>query len=140
LPDVPFDERSGTIPNRGGRVITRAGEQVIGEYVVGWIKRGPTGIIGTNKHDAQDTVTWILEDVRNETTLQPAEPARAAVEALLCQRKIQVVSYADWQIVDQLELEHGQASGRPRLKFASQEDMLAALAERKRTPVPETSP
>jgi ferredoxin--NADP+ reductase len=137
LPDVPFDERKGIIPNIEGRVINPATTQaVIGEYVVGWIKRGPSGIIGTNKPDSQATVNKLLEDAANRHLLQPQEPARDALDALVRERQPNLVTYSDWLIIDAAEQERGQALGRPRLKFDSVEEMLAALAERKSHPNP----
>jgi ferredoxin/flavodoxin---NADP+ reductase len=137
LPDVPFDDRKGVIPNDKGRVVDPKTKQpVLGEYAVGWIKRGPSGIIGTNKPDSQGTVEMMLEDYHAGRTLQPAHPEREAVEALLHQRQPNMVSYQDWLVIDQIEQERGKALGRPRLKFDSSEQMLAALAERKVAPVP----
>jgi ferredoxin--NADP+ reductase len=135
LPDVPFDEWSGTIPNKRGRVIDPAGQRVIGEYAAGWIKRGPTGIIGTNKPDAHETVNLLVEDVGNGIYLHPSEPEREAVEALLAERQINHVTYDDWRIIDEIEQQRGQAVGRPRVKFCRVEDMLAALAEYKGEPI-----
>jgi ferredoxin--NADP+ reductase len=135
LPGVPFDENKGTIPNRKGRVLGSDGQPVLGEYVTGWIKRGPTGIIGTNKPDSQETVNHLLEDVENGNVLMPDAPTRAAVEELLLARGVRYVSYDDWRVLDQLEQARGQAEGRPRLKFSRVEDMLAALAEYRPLPV-----
>ncbi len=132
LPEVPFDEMSATIANIQGRVISPAGEPIRGEYVVGWIKRGPSGVIGTNKPDAQETVDQLLQDVQQGAVLHPAEPSREALECLLKQRGIDYVTYDDWRIIDQIEQERGAAAGRPRCKFSRVEDMLAALHEHKR--------
>jgi ferredoxin--NADP+ reductase len=134
LPDIPFNERSGTIPNKLGRITGQDSQPIPGEYVVGWIKRGPTGIIGTNKPDSQETVNQIVDDWAKGLMLQPTEPTRAAVEAMLRERNICYVSYEDWLALDQLEQERGAALNRPRVKFCSVEDMLTALAERKTTP------
>ncbi|NDJ77684.1 MAG: FAD-dependent oxidoreductase [Chloroflexi bacterium] len=125
LPDVPFDERRAIIPNDEGRVIGADGEPRVGEYVAGWIKRGPSGIIGTNKPDAQETVNRLLEDC--DSLPDPVEPTREALEALLAGRGVRYVTYADWQRLDRLEQEQGAALERPRLKFSRVEDMLAAL-------------
>jgi ferredoxin--NADP+ reductase len=127
LPDVPFDESSGTIPNAQGRVIGSEGSPLPGEYVVGWIKRGPTGIIGTNKHDAQETVALLLEDITHGCRLNPIDPSPEAVETKLRQRGVRYVTFGDWQILDQLERERGEACGRMRLKFSRVEEMLEAL-------------
>jgi ferredoxin/flavodoxin---NADP+ reductase len=132
LPGVPFHEKWGIIPNEKGRVLTAmGGEQVIGDYAVGWIKRGPSGIIGTNKPDSVETAEMLLEDARNGKVLSPTAPSHEAVESLLRQRGVNVVTYADWQLLDALEQSNGAAAGRPRLKYTRVEEMLDALAERK---------
>jgi ferredoxin--NADP+ reductase len=128
LPGVPFNEKWGVILNERGRVldpVTRS--PLVGEYTAGWIKRGPTGVIGTNKPDAAETVACMMEDRGRDATLRPLHPAPEAIEALVRQRQPQHVSYADWQRLDVLELARGRALGRPRLKFTSVKEMLAAL-------------
>ena len=132
LPGVSFDAERSIIPNEQGRVVTENGEVIRGEYAVGWIKRGPSGIIGTNKPDAQETTTLVLEDVAAGNLLAPAKPARSAVEHMLKQRGTRYVTYEDWQILDRIEIERGQAIGRPRLKFTRVDDMLAAIDAHKR--------
>jgi ferredoxin--NADP+ reductase len=128
LPGVPFHERWGVILNEKGRVIDPESKQpLVGQYAAGWIKRGPSGVIGTNKPDAVETVNAMLEDVTQGVVLQPAHPQAAAVEALLCQRQPNYFSYADWKRLDELEVERGKAQGRPRVKFTSVEEMLQAL-------------
>ncbi|PNY82674.1 FAD-dependent oxidoreductase [Deinococcus koreensis] len=120
LPGVPFDERRGVIPNEGGRVEGRPGE-----YTAGWIKRGPSGVIGTNRKDATDTVAQLLSDAR-EGRLSPApQPGRAEVDALLASRGVEVYSFQDWQALDAHELAQGQAQGRPRHKVVHLREMLA---------------
>jgi ferredoxin--NADP+ reductase len=109
--------------------LDNAGTPLAGEYVVGWIKRGPTGIIGTNKPDAQETVARILEDIEQGNLLQPDDPDQESIKDLLTSRQIPFVTYADWLILDQIEQERGALVGRPRLKFSRVEDMLEALAE-----------
>jgi ferredoxin--NADP+ reductase len=132
LPGVPFDAWAGRIPNQGGRVIDAArGEPVAGEYAVGWIKRGPQGIIGTNKPDSQETVTALLADLSSGRLDKPDVPGREVLESLLHERKRDFVSYEDWQLIDQLERERGERAGAPRLKFSRVEEMLHALGERK---------
>ncbi|HVG75429.1 MAG TPA: FAD-dependent oxidoreductase [Thermoleophilaceae bacterium] len=126
---VPFDERSCTIPNDGGRITDRSGE-----YAVGWIKRGPTGIIGTNKRDAQETVNTILEDLDADRLPAPADPERDSMEALLAERQPDAVSYAGWQAVDRVEREAGEPHGRPRVKLCSFEELLEAAKDA--TPAP----
>lgn len=131
LPGVPFHEKWGIIPNDEGRILTvqDGGQQVVGEYVVGWIKRGPSGVIGTNKPDAAKTVASILDDLANDRTLNPPEPERSAVEALLERRRLKYVTFGDWQKLDQLERDLGAQVGRPRVKLSQVEDMLDALEE-----------
>jgi ferredoxin/flavodoxin---NADP+ reductase len=135
LPGIPFDAMAGVIPNRAGRIIDpRTGEPVRGEYVVGWIKRGPRGIIGTNKPDSQETVAMLLADLAEGRLDKQEVPSRAVLERLLAERRHDFVSYDDWQLIDLLEQERGRASGdRPRVKFSRVEEMLHALQERKRT-------
>jgi ferredoxin/flavodoxin---NADP+ reductase len=136
LPDVPFDERAGIIPNQHGRVLDPANQQpVSGEYVVGWIKRGPSGVIGTNKPDAKETVALMIEDAPQLRPLDPACATRQSVEQLLYERQTDFVSYDDWQLIDQLERDNGEAIGRPRLKFSQIAPMLEALRELKRSTV-----
>jgi ferredoxin/flavodoxin---NADP+ reductase len=133
LPGVPFDPASGVIPNATGRILGEGGAPVPGEYVVGWIKRGPRGIIGTNKPDAQETVDALLEDFDAGRLAKEEVPPREVLERLLNERRQDFVSYEDWQLIDMLEQERGQARGeRPRLKFSRVEEMLDALAEHKR--------
>jgi ferredoxin/flavodoxin---NADP+ reductase len=116
LPGVPFDEGSGTIPNEGGRV--RAGL-----YVAGWIKRGPSGVIGTNKKDATETVGLVLEDVRSGAL-------RAAsgedLEELLSERGVDHVMYAGWEAIDATERAAGEPAGRPRVKLCTWDELLDA--------------
>jgi ferredoxin--NADP+ reductase len=135
LPDVPFDERSGTIPNTQGRIqVTQAGAVMPGQYVVGWIKRGPSGIIGTNKPDSVETVERLLEDVQTGALLQPITSDPQAIIRLLEERGVQVVTFADWQQIDQREVEAGHSRGAPRLKFHRIEDMLNVIQEREAMP------
>ena len=119
IPGVPFDDRSGTIPNEGGRVAP-------GVYVAGWIKRGPTGVIGTNKKDATETAELLLADLADA----PRKGATAAeVDALLDERGVRRVLYAGWQSIDEIERGAGEKQGRPRVKLCTWDDLLAA-AER----------
>ena len=128
LPDVPFYERRGVIPNDRGRVLARdRGDPVPGLYASGWIKRGPSGVIGTNKPDAVETVERMLEDLRDGAVLTPAHPDVAAAERLVRERQPDYVSYEDWLRLDRIETARGQESGRPRVKLTRTEDMIAAL-------------
>ena len=132
LPGIPFDAMRAVIPNDCGRIIDPAtGTPVEGEYVVGWIKRGPQGIIGTNKPDSQETVNMLLADLAAGNLHKLEVPPRAVLERLLGERRRDFVSYEDWQLIDLLEQERGKASGAPRVKFSRVEEMLHALQERK---------
>ncbi|HZJ29785.1 MAG TPA: FAD-dependent oxidoreductase [Solirubrobacterales bacterium] len=132
LPGIPFDAMRGVIPNERGRIIDPvSGGTVEGEYVVGWIKRGPQGIIGTNKPDSQETVDSLLDDLSSGNLHKQEVPPRAVLERLLSERRRDFVSYEDWQLIDVLEQERGRASGAPRVKFSKVEEMLHALQERK---------
>jgi ferredoxin--NADP+ reductase len=126
VPEVAFDAVSGTIPNEGGRVEP-------GVYVAGWIKRGPTGVIGTNKKDATETVDLLLEDAAAGRLRANPEATAAAVDELLAERGIPVVEYAGWTSIDEVERGAGEKSGRPRVKLCSWDELLA-VAERLRTP------
>ncbi|MBV7334071.1 FAD-dependent oxidoreductase [Chloroflexi bacterium TSY] len=128
LPGVPFDQRRGIIPNEKGRVLDPETRQASpGEYVVGWIKRGPTGIIGTNKPDAVESVKALLADLSD---LSPAkEPDPAAVEQLLRKRDVAIVTFGDWNRLDALEVEAGSKENKPRVKFTSVDQMLNAVQQ-----------
>ncbi len=128
LPDVPFDERRCVIPNERGRVLDHDGSARPGEYVVGWIKRGPTGVIGTNKKDAQETVDAVLEDLAADRLPEPPVPDPGDVERMLRERKPDLVTYAGWEQIDLHERSRGEPHGRPRVKLASIEEMLAVAA------------
>jgi ferredoxin/flavodoxin---NADP+ reductase len=132
LPGIPFDAMRAVIPNDRGRIVDPAsGRPVEGEYVVGWIKRGPQGIIGTNKPDSQETVDMLLDDLAAGNLHKLEVPSRAVLERLLGERRRDFVSYEDWQLIDMLEQERGRAQGAPRVKFSRIEEMLHALQERK---------
>ncbi len=131
LPGVPFDGRRGVIPNDGGRVLDPAGGVPLrGEYAVGWIKRGPSGVIGTNKKDAQETVDAIFADARTDGggLNVPACSEGAAIERLLHERQPELVSYDGWASIDRHERALGQSSGRPRVKLTRIEEMLRVAA------------
>lgn len=124
IPGVPFDERKAVVPNDGGRVL-EDGVVLPGLYVAGWIKRGPSGVIGTNKPCAVETAKALVDDV---ATLAPCEvPETDALVELLSSRGVRVVSFADWQKIDAVEVERGKAKGKPREKIVSVEEMLAVL-------------
>lgn len=128
LPGVPFDDKRGVILNEKGRVLDPdTGQPLCGQYAAGWIKRGPRGLIGTNKPDAAETVCCMMEDLGNGKVLAPAQPSAAAAEALVRRRRPDFVSHADWLRLNELEVARGRAQGRPRSKFTRVEEMLAAL-------------
>jgi ferredoxin--NADP+ reductase len=130
LPGLPFDDRLGVVPNRAGRVIDPAtGAPVPGCYVAGWLKRGPTGVIGTNKPDAAETVRCLVEDAAAGRLPAPPEPDPGAVPDLLAARGVRWLTCADWQRIDRLEREAGAREGRPRVKFTSLDAVLAALEQ-----------
>jgi ferredoxin/flavodoxin---NADP+ reductase len=129
LEGLPFDERRCTVPNERGRVLDD-GEPRRGEYVVGWIKRGPTGIIGTNKRDAQETVDALLEDLDAGRLNEPADPSRDSLEELLDERRPDHVTYAGWEAIDRAEKAAGEPHGRPRVKLTTTEELLDAARER----------
>ncbi|MFH1023233.1 MAG: NADP oxidoreductase [Planctomycetota bacterium] len=128
LPGVPFDAKKGVIANDAGRVVDAATRApVAGMYVAGWIKRGPTGLIGTNKADSIATVENLLKDAAGKTAEASSDKAPEAVTALLASRKVRVVSFAEWKTLDKAELDAGKAKGKVRDKFFRVPDMLAAL-------------
>lgn len=128
LDGLPFDDSRGTIPNDHGRVTDpETGEQMPGQYVVGWIKRGPSGVIGTNKKDAQDTVDALLEDAEAGRVPEPAADASPeAVQAWLAERAPDLVTFDAWRAIDAAEVARGEPLGRPRVKFTSLEELLEA--------------
>ena len=128
LPGVPFNDDWGVILNEKGRVLdAQTKHPLVGQYTAGWIKRGPTGVIGTNKPDAAETVTGMLEDLARDIHLRPADPSPEGVERLVRERQPQYLSYQDWLRLDEIETRRGKETGRPRVKFTRVKDMLAAL-------------
>jgi ferredoxin/flavodoxin---NADP+ reductase len=125
VPGVPFDEDRATMRNEGGRVVDDEGKAVPGLYCAGWIKRGPTGIIGTNKKDATETVEHLLGDAR-AGTLPRTEASAGDVDALLAQHDVNVVTYSGWEAIDTLECRRGEPDGRPRSKLVKWDELLAA--------------
>lgn len=115
---VPFDADRGVIPSDHGRV-------AIGDYAVGWIKRGPSGLIGTNKKGAEETVQRLLEDIPQMT---PA-PRRddVALAAMLGERGVRVITYSDWKVIDAAEIARGEKAGKPRDNFVTVDEMIAVL-------------
>ncbi|MFB1296526.1 FAD-dependent oxidoreductase [Mycobacterium sp. pW049] len=118
-PGLPFDERSATIPHTAGKI-----EGSRNEYVVGWIKRGPTGVIGSNKKDSQDTVDTVLADLTAAelADLGPDQPD--TVERWLLERQPKLVTNEHWKLIDEHERTSGEGSGRPRVKLTSVAELL----------------
>ena len=125
LPEVPFEERGGTIPNAQGRVLDAGGQPIPGLYCAGWIKRGPSGVIGTNKKDATETVELLLEDAAAGRFERKGATA-AQVDELLVERGVRFVESAGWAAIDEAECAAGEKLGRPRVKLCSWDDLLAA--------------
>jgi ferredoxin/flavodoxin---NADP+ reductase len=124
LPGLPFDPARGTLLNDGGRVLEESGAPLVGAYCAGWIKRGPTGVIGTNKKDATETVQLLLEDAAAGRLPRAPEP-RDLVE-VLAELGGDPVLYAGWEEIDRIEKAAGEPHGRPRVKLCSWEDLLEA--------------
>lgn len=128
LSGVPFDDSTYTIPNVAGRVVLEStGEPLAGEYVVGWIKRGPSGVIGTNKPDSVSTVAAMIEDWETLPGIADEKRDRSHIEALLKERKPDYVTYADWQVLDRYECACGIEQNRPRVKVTNVPDMLDVI-------------
>ncbi len=131
LPGVPFDEKRGIIANRDGRVVVAETDEVVAnQYVVGWAQSGPRGLIGSHRAASGAVAKLMLEDFAAGTA-----PARdlgdpSAVETLLRERGIDVISFVDWKIIDQIETNRGERRGAPRVKFTRVEDMLTATGKR----------
>jgi ferredoxin--NADP+ reductase len=126
---VPFDSASGTVPNVAGRVTDADGEVVPGVYTAGWIKRGPSGVIGTNKKCATETVASLLEDAAEGRLPQPPRTPDELLDAM-ARRSQRIVDYAGWTAIDELERSTGQSQGRPRVKLVKRRALLdrAAMA------------
>jgi ferredoxin--NADP+ reductase len=121
---IPFDERRGLIRNEGGRVTDADGTLQPGEYVAGWIKRGPSGVIGTNKHDATETVHCLLQDAPALPRRQVRDPD--GIVDLLHQRGVRVVPWQGWEAIEALEIAAGRRRGAKQVKVAERELLLAA--------------
>jgi ferredoxin--NADP+ reductase len=126
LAGIPFDESRGLIRNEGGRVCVPDGGHCRGEYVVGWIKRGPSGVIGTNKKDAADTVARIVEDAAAGALGTPRAAGAEETERWLAERAPDAVTWDGWQAIDAAERAAGEAQGRPRVKLVRLADLLEA--------------
>jgi ferredoxin--NADP+ reductase len=150
LPGVPFDSRSHTVPNHGGRVVDSSGNPLPGEYVAGWLKRGPTGVIGTNKADAAETVRALLADLAGGPGEQdaplprpgllrfpqaadaapdgaPADGAASPLAAVLAARGVQPVSYTEWLRIESAEADLARSLGRgERVKLPGSDAIWSA--------------
>ncbi|CAN5199842.1 FAD-dependent oxidoreductase [soil metagenome] len=129
LPEVPFDERSFVLPNERGRVLGPEREPLPGVYAVGWIKRGPTGILGTNKRDAEETVSCVAEDLAAGALPEPANGARELIDALLDERRPDIVTGEGWRAIARHELEGGRRQRRPRVKIAARGELLEVASQ-----------
>lgn len=133
LADLPFDQKSGTIPNECGQVKDPENGNLLRnrEYVAGWIKRGPSGVIGTNKQDAVETVHRMLETFLKEKIESGKNVSNPDIVSLLEKRKVEFVSFADWKLLDAHEIEAGQKQGRPRVKLTSIAEMLEIFGQKR---------
>ena len=124
IPGLPFDDRRGTIPNDQGQLLDGVGGKLLNqEYTAGWIKRGPSGVIGTNKQDAMETVSRLKQNWQTSQTPSP-KLVQDDLLNLLKQKKIQFVSFEDWKKLDKFELEQGHLNGKSRQKICEVEEML----------------
>jgi ferredoxin--NADP+ reductase len=126
IPELPFDDKRGVVPNVAGRVLD-GDRHLTGEYVTGWIRRGPTGVIGTNKKCGQEAAESLLEDARAGLLADPgaAEP----IDELFAQRGVQPVDWAGWTRIDERELALGSESGRPRVKLTAYQELHDAARD-----------
>ncbi len=128
LPGLPFREDWGTVPNAEGRVLDAPdGKPVVGCYVAGWIKRGPSGVIGTNKPCSLETVNRMLDDARAGVAWRPSDPDPEAIVRHLGAKKVRSITFGEWEHLDALEIARGEPLGRPRVKFRDVDSMLDAL-------------
>jgi ferredoxin--NADP+ reductase len=118
-PGLPFDERSGTIPHTDGRIDGRRNE-----YVVGWIKRGPSGVIGSNKKDSQATVDTVIADLRAAAPADFGDDHSDRLVEWLVSRQPKLVTDDHWKLIDEHERSTGQTAGRPRVKLTSVAELL----------------
>ncbi|HAZ08474.1 MAG TPA: NADP oxidoreductase [Elusimicrobia bacterium] len=129
VPGVPFDEKAGRVANADGRVVAAVGGPVVlSEYVVGWAKRGPSGLIGTNRACSVATVGLMLEDLRaGKLAERGVDVSMEAAPRLLASKAVKVVSFAQWKEIDKLEIANGKKSGKIREKFTRVAEMLSAM-------------
>ncbi|GAA2636698.1 FAD-dependent oxidoreductase [Paractinoplanes durhamensis] len=124
LPELPFDNGSGTIPHAAGRILDLDGDHIPGMYVTGWIKRGPVGLIGHTKGDAGETITSLLADTNEAATDRDPD----AVLAHLANRGLRYTTWAEWQKLDAHEIALGEPHGRKRIKVVPRQEMLDICA------------
>jgi ferredoxin--NADP+ reductase len=122
LPDIPFDDRHGVIPNHEGQVLDDNNQVVPGVYATGWIKRGPVGLIGHTKSDAMETIQHLVKD--QAYWWSPESPDEASVQALLDSRNVAYTNLDGWHKLDASELARGEERGRERIKVVPREEML----------------
>lgn len=130
LPEVPFDEENGVISNDEGRVVDADGRPIPGLYCTGWIKRGPVGLIGHTKSDAQETIRHLVEDAEHQPVAQGVDRDPAAVDALLASRGVDVVPWTGWQLLDAYEQQLGAEQGRERVKVVPRDQMVDISLDR----------
>jgi ferredoxin--NADP+ reductase len=129
LPGVPYDDRRATVLNEGGRVLaTESRSPIPGLYAAGWIKRGPSGVIGTNKKCAQETTGRLFEDFADGLLPTPTSTPEELLEQL--HQKVNVVDYSGWEAIDAHERALGEPSGRPRVKLVRRDEQLKRAAPR----------
>ncbi len=137
LAGVPYDEATSSVPHEKGQILSLEGRPAPGLFVAGWAKRGPTGVIGTNKPDAAETVQSLFTAFeRGGLGEAPLPGPDGEIVALLSERQIQYVNFPDWKLLDQIEQDQGKAADRPRLKFTDLASMLKALGEAKMGALP----
>jgi ferredoxin--NADP+ reductase len=125
IQDIPFDDKKGIITNKNGRVFDVINNQAIeNEYVTGWAKRGPSGVIGTNKPDAVETTNLLFEDFKNKKSEKISDSQEFRIQSWLDLKNIRYVPFKQWQILDFHEIEIGKSKQKPREKITSVEDML----------------
>ena len=128
VPGIPFDNKSGIICNVQGRILNPETQELLtGMYTCGWIKRGPTGVIGTNKADSVESINCLIEDVKSGKMLKPIDSSIVRIEELVRSRQPDALTFMDWKQLDNMERAKGSAVGRPRVKFTSTPSMLKAL-------------
>jgi ferredoxin/flavodoxin---NADP+ reductase len=128
LDGLPHDSHTGVIPNDAGRVVSVDGAPLSGHYVVGWIKRGPTGVIGTNKKDASETIEALCQDVERGAVVAERGDHKA-LPARLAERGVAFIHYDGWRAIDALETSRGEPLGRPRVKLTSIAEMVEAARQ-----------